>query len=211
MNREKVTVRQVFRKHWLLSGLYAIGILIVLFITVNRIAEIPWRYYRYWQTAGLYLFCLIGYSGVNVLSFLLLRKSSRWRLLFLPSLLCFICIAESRDLSIRKTDDKFECVRRLKQISAACFSYAELMGEYPDTLESLQTLDLLDENSLTCPGNHWHNPGDIDYLYFGKDVKYNREEPDKVLLQDKPENHPAHFCSKVFFSGDVVRMTESFR
>jgi len=65
MSTEKLTFKEVLLRHWLLAGLYAIGTLIVLWITVNRIAEIPWRYYRYWQTVGVYLLVLGGVCRVR--------------------------------------------------------------------------------------------------------------------------------------------------
>ena len=213
MNKEKQTFKEVLRRHWLLAGLYAIGTLIVLWITVNRIAEIPWRYYRYWQTVGVYLLVLIGYVGFDFLNFLLLRRSAWWRLLFLPSLIGFFVIADGIEPSIKKYTDRFACVSRMKQITAACFAYAESTGEYPDSLETLLRLGLLDEKAMTCPGNPWHNPGDIDYYYHGRGVKRSKEKPNWVLLQDKPGSHrdKSFLQSKTFFTGDVAHQRDSFR
>ena len=203
MDSKKLTFKQTLCRHWLLAGLYALGSLIVLRITVNRISEIPWRYYRYWQTAGVYLLVLAGYVGFNCLNFLLLRKSAWWRLLFSPSLIGFGVIADGLEPSIKKYTDHIECISRMKQITMVCFQYAERTGEYPDSLETLLRLELLDEKTLTCPGNPWHNPGDIDYLYFGKGCKIGNEaRRNDILLTDRPENHRGKpkFQGKVSFS-----------
>ena len=213
LRAEKLTFRQTLKWHWLLAGLYALGTLIVLWITVNRISEIPWRYYRYWQTAGGYLLVLAGYVGFNFLNFLLLRKSAWWRLLFIPSLIGFVVIADGLEPSIKKYEDSIKCTSQQKQIFMVCFLYAEQTGEYPDSLETLLRLGMLDEKLLTCPDNRWHNPGDIDYYYFGKGVKYRQEKPDRVLLQDKPGSHRdnSYRQSKVFFTGDARSQRDSFR
>ena len=213
LRAEKLTFRQTLKWHWLLAGLYALGTLIVLWITVNRISEIPWRYYRYWQTAGGYLLVLAGYVGFNFLNFLLLRRSAWWRLLFIPSLIGFVVIADGIEPSIKKYTDHIDCISNMKKITAACFQYAEQTGEYPDSLETLLRLELLDEKTLTCPGNPWHNPGDIDYYYLGRGVKYRKEKPDRVLLQDKPGSHRDNtfFQVKTFFTGDVRSQRDCFR
>jgi len=213
MNKEKLTFKEVLLRHGLLAGLYGFGTLIVLWITVDRIAEIPWRYYRYWQTVGVYLLVLAGYVGFNFLNFLLLRKSAWWRLLFIPSLIGFFYIADGIEPSIKKYADSMDCTSRMKQITAVCFAYAEQTGEYPDSLETLLRLKLLDDNALTCPGNRWHNPGDIDYYYLGRGVKHGKEKPNWVLLQDKPGSHrdKSFLQSKTFFTGDVAHQRDSFR
>ena len=210
---EKLTFKRTLCRHWLLAGLYALGTLIVIFEMSERIAGVPWRYYRYWQTTGVYLLVLAGYVGFNFLNFLLLRRSDRWQPLFIPSLIGFVVIAGGLEPSIKKYADKYECVSRIKQITAVCFAYAERTGEYPDSLETLLRLELLDEKTLTCPGNPWHNPGDIDYYYLGRGVKYRKEKPDRVLLQDKPGSHrdKSFFQSKAFFTGDVRRQWDSFQ
>ena len=203
LRAEKLTFRQTLKWHWLLAGLYALGTLIVLWVTVHRISEIPWRYYRYWQTAGVYLLVLTGYVGFNFLSFLLLRRSDRWQPLFIPSLIGFILIANSGEPSIKKYTDHIDCISRMKQITMVCFQYAERTGEYPDSLETLLRLGMLDEKLLTCPDNRWHNPGDIDYLYFGKGCKSgNTARRNDILLTDRPENHRGkpNFQGKVSFS-----------
>ena len=200
---KKLTFKQTLCRHWLLAGLYTLGTLIVLWVTVSRISEIPWRYYRYWQTAGVYLLVLAGYVGFDCLNLLLLRRSDRWQPLFIPSLIGFILIANSGEPSIKKYTDHIECISRMKQITMVCFQYAERTGEYPDSLETLLRLELLDEKTLTCPGNPWHNPGDIDYLYFGKGCKSGNEaRRNDILLTDRPENHRGKpkFQGKVSFS-----------
>ena len=213
MDSKKQTFKQTLCRHWLLAGLYALGSLIVLWETVNRISEIPWRYYRYWQTMGVYLLVLTGYVGFDCLYLLLLRRSDRWQPLFIPSLIGFVAAAGGIEPSIKKYADKYECVSRIKQITAVCFAYAERTGEYPDSLETLLRLELLDEKTLTCPGNPWHNPGDIDYYYLGRGVKYRKEKPDRVLLQDKPGSHRDNtfFQVKTFFTGDVRSQRDCFR
>ena len=213
MDSEKLTFKQTLCRHWLLAGLYALGSLIVLWVTVNRISEIPWRYYSYWQTAGVYLLVLTGYLAFICLSILLLRRSAWWRLLFIPSLIGFVAVAGGIEPSIKKYTDHIECISRMKQITAICFQYAERTGEYPDSLETLLRLELLDEKTLTCPGNPWHNPGDIDYYYLGRGVKYRKEKPDRVLLQDKPGSHRDNtfFQVKTFFTGDVRSQRDRFQ
>ncbi len=202
-NSEKLTFKQTLCRHWLLTGLYALGSLIVILKMTERIAGVPWRYYRYWQTAGVYLLVLAGYVGFNFLNFLLLRRSDQWQPLFIPSLIGFILIANSGEPSIKKYTDHIECTSRMKQITMICFQYAERTGEYPDSLETLLRLELLDEKTLTCPGNPWHNPGDIDYLYFGKGCKIGNEaRRNDILLTDRPKNHRGKpkFQGKVSFS-----------
>ena len=189
MNEEKLTFKQTLCRHWLLAGLYALGSLIVIFEMTERIAGIPWRYYRYWQTTGVYLLVLTGYLAFICLSILLLRRSAWWRLLFIPSFLYFLAV----DLSNPKLkNDAFSvepCHSHLKKIAMACKQYSNEFDVFPDSLEQLRDLGRIEENDLTCPANRWHNPGDVDYLYFGKGVRKSEADPDKILARDKPEFH----------------------
>ena len=191
MNKEKLTFGQVLRRHWLLAGLYAIGTLIVLWITVNRIAEIPWRYYRYWQTVGVYLLVFAGYVGFNFLNFLLLRRSAWWRLLFLPSFLFFLAEISSAGYkpTMKEILESFHCQHNLIVIATACKQYSDEFGVFPESLEQLRDLGYIGEKDLTCAGNPWHNPGDVDYLYFGKGIRKGEADPDKTLASDDPKLH----------------------
>ena len=189
MNSEKQTFKQTLCQHWLLTGLYVLGTLIVIFELTERIAGVPWRYYRYWQTTGVYLLVLTGYLAFACLSFLLLRRSAWWRLLFIPSFLYFLVV----DLSNPKLkNDAFSvepCHSHLKKIAMACKQYSNEFDIFPDSLEQLRDLGRIEENDLTCAANRWHNPGDVDYLYFGKGVRKSEADPDKILTRDKPEFH----------------------
>ena len=191
MDTEKLTFKEVLRRHWLLAGLYAFGTLIVLWITVNRIAEIPWRYYRYWQTVGVYLLVLGGYVGFDLLNLLLLRRSAWWRLLFLPSFLFFHAVLISAGPKSTKKDilESFRCQDNLLVIAMACEQYSNEFDVFPESLEQLRDLGYVGEKDLTCAGNPWHNPGDVDYLYFGRGVRKSEADPDKILAGDDPELH----------------------
>ena len=110
--------------------------------------------------------------------------------LFIPSLIGFAVIAGGLEPSIKKYADHIDCIRRMKQITMVCFQYAERTGEYPDSLETLLRLELLDEKTLACPGNPWHNPGENDYLYHGAGQHRDTVPGNMILLEDKPANHP---------------------
>ena len=189
MNKEKLTFKEVLRRHWLLAGLYAIGTLIVLWLMSRRIADIPWRYYRYWQTVGGNLLVLTGYVGFNLLNFQLLRRSVWWRLFFIPSFLYFWAVVLSDPVLKNDAIPSIQCKYNLGRIAWACKLYSDEFDVLPDSLEQLRDFGYIKENDLTCPCNRWHNPGDVDYLYFGKGVRKSEADPDKILLRDDPERH----------------------
>ena len=189
MDSGKQTFKQTLCRHWLLTGLYAVGSLIVIFEMTERIAGIPWRYYRYWQTAGVYLLVLTGYLAFTCLSFLLLRRSAWWRLLFIPSFLYFWVVVLSNPKLKNDVALGVICQSKLKVIAMVCKQYSNEFGVFPDSLEQLRNLGYLKESDLACPANRWHNPGDIDYLYFGKGIRKSEADPDKILARDKPEFH----------------------
>ncbi|MBQ9336553.1 MAG: hypothetical protein IJS14_04560 [Lentisphaeria bacterium] len=189
MVSKKLTFKQTLFRHWLLTGLYTLGLLIVIFEMTERIVGVPWRYYRYWQTTGVYLLVLTGYLVLICLSFLLLRRSAWWRLLFIPSFLYFLVVVLSDPVLKNDAVTVVICHSHLKAIAIACKQYSEEFGVFPDSLEQLRDLGRIDANDLTCAANRWHNPGDIDYLYFGKGVRKSEADPDKVLARDKPEFH----------------------
>ena len=186
---ETLTFKQTLCRHWLLTGLYAVGSLIVILEMTERIAGIPWRYYRYWQTAGVYLLVLTGYLAFICLSILLLRRSAWWRLLFIPSFLYFWVVVLSNPKLKNDVALGVICQSKLKVIAMVCKQYSEEFDVFPDSLEQLRDLGYLKENDLACPANRWHNPGDIDYLYFGKGIRKSEADPDKILARDKPEFH----------------------
>ena len=189
MDSEKLTFKQTLCRHWLLAGLYAVGSLIVIFEMTERIAGVPWRYYHYWQTAGVYLLVLTGYLALICLSFLLLRRSAWWRLLFIPSFLYFLVVVLSDPVLKNDAIPSIQCKSNLGRIAWACKQYSEEFDVFPDSLEQLRDLGRIEENDLTCAANRWHNPGDVDYLYFGKGVRKSEADPDKILARDKPEFH----------------------
>ena len=189
MDSEKLTFKQTLCRHWLLAGLYVLGTLIVIFEMTERIAGVPWRYYRYWQTTGVYLLVLTGYLAFIGLSFLLLRRSAWWRLLFIPSFLYFWVVVLSNPKLKNDVALGVICQSKLKVIAMVCKQYSNEFGVFPDSLEQLRNLGYLKESDLACPANRWHNPGDIDYLYFGKGVRKSEADPDKILARDKPEFH----------------------
>ena len=202
MNKEKLTFGQVLRRHWLLAGLYAIGTLIVLLITVNRIAEIPWRYYRYWQTVGGRIWLPLLYVYVAFLTFRLLQISRWAHLMIVPAVISFLYAVEPESPTLR-IFTHLDCMSNLRDIAIACRLYEEEHGVLPDSLKTLRDLDFVEEKTLACPDNPWHNPGDIDYLYFGNGCKSgDPARKNDILLTDRPENHQGKlkFQGKVSFS-----------
>jgi len=71
----------------------------------------------------------------------------------------------------------------------ACEQYSNEFDVFPESLEQLRDLGYVGEKDLTCAGNPWHNPGDVDYLYFGRGVRKSEADPDKILAGDDPELH----------------------
>ncbi|MBQ9336552.1 MAG: hypothetical protein IJS14_04555 [Lentisphaeria bacterium] len=200
MDSEKLIFKQTLCRHWLLAGLYALGTLIVLWITVNRISEIPCRYYRYWQTIAGWIWLPLLYVYVNVLTFRLLQISRWARLMLIPSVICFLYAVEPESPTLQIANH-LDCMSNQRAIALACLVYEDEFGTFPDSLKTLRDLELVEEKTLTCPGNPWHNPGDIDYLYFGKDFKSGGAGKNGILLTDRPENHrhKLKFQGKVYF------------
>ena len=202
MPEEKLTFKETLRRHWLLAALYAIGSLIVLLVTASRIIEIPWRYYRFWQTVCGRIWLPLLYVYVTFLTFRLLQISRWARLMIVPSVICFFYAVEPESPSLR-IFNHLECMGNLRAIAIACRLYEEDFGEFPDSLKTLCDMKLIEEKQLACPGNRWHNPGDIDYLYFGKGCKSgDPARKNDILLTDRPENHQGKlkFQGKVSFS-----------
>lgn len=189
MDMKKLTFKQTLFRHWLLTGLYTLGLLIVIFEMTERIVGVPWRYYRYWQTTGVYLLVLTGYLVLICLSFLLLSRSAWWRLLFIPSFLYFLVVVLSDPVLKNDAIPSIQCKSNLGRIAWACKQYSDEFDVFPDSLEQLRDLGYLKESDLACPANRWRNPGDVDYLYFGKGVRKSEADPDKILARDKPEFH----------------------
>ena len=157
-----------------------------LMSALERCACIPADYYRY-GFAVLKEFTLFSFLLTEILLMYLLLHFTKWgRLLFLRVLLISVSFVPAWWSYSGVYGKAMACRNNMKHLSIHCEQYAmDFGGHYPDALETLLKLGYTKECYLHCPGNPWHNPGSVDYDYFGKGSVLGKEEGEKVLFQDK--------------------------
>jgi len=91
------------------------------------------------------------------------------------------------------------------RIAWACKLYSDEFDVFPESLEQLRNLGYIKESDLTCPCNRWHNPGDIDYRYYGAGVRRDLQNDKDVLLKEKEKYHQMVSKDFITFEGSLVR------
>ena len=161
----------------------------ILFAVVS-IRAVPAGFYCRNEFIAAELFSVLIYAGISFAILYLVSKRPflRWIVLavILSGLLYFAVSPRSQPFA-----HKHQCKDNLRKIADACLNYAtDHQGYYPPSLEKLAGLKYINIETLHCPGNPWHNPGENDYLYHGAGQHRDTVPGNMVLLEDKPANHP---------------------
>ena len=204
------TLHERIKQHPAVSAYLLLLILVKLFFTVKTVAGIPLNYHLLYleilREAGIFL--LYPIFGILVLHTIPKHKTLAVILALIPVVLPIIQIV--RTPKALDYSRKIACSENLRKIADSCAAYAaDHQGYYPPSLEKLVELKYLGIETLHCPGNRWHNPGENDYQYFGAGVQLGKERGSAILVQDKPANHiPGKYGTKLLFDDRFISMKQ---
>jgi len=196
------------KHHPAASGFFFLLILVKLFFTGKAILTIPADYYlRHLEILReIGIFLLYPALMLLVLSLLPKHKIPAVILAIIPIVFPIVQVVHApKALDYSR---KIGCTANLRKIADSCAAYAaDHQGYYPPSLEKLVELKYINIETLHCPANRWHDPGENDYLYHGAGVQLGRECGSAILVQDKPGNHvPGRYGTKLLFEDRFVPM-----
>ena len=195
------------RKHPFAAGCLSVIVFITLFFTVYWFTDVPPTYYRWTSVCLVYLRDLIMVVLIAAIIYRII-KSSRligWTLLLI-GLVLWANWFLSHGHQPNKISNTFGCDAKMRNLYQVIQAYCDGNdGWYPPSLERLVELKQLTAEDVHCPACQWHNPGDIDYWYYGAGVRRSQQDDNDVLLRDKEKNHMKFTSDCLTFEGLRVR------
>ena len=207
IHTEEHAGKSFLRQNAVPAGILCFIILASAVRTGSRIAEVPLHYYQ-WATVFIHFlrdFAIVILSSAVLLWIIAKSKFIGWALLMIGALFwCYWLLPSPH--SSDKVRQSSACGRKMQHIHEVIMQYCEQNdGKFPASLEQLVRLKLLDREALHCPGCLWHNPDEVDYLYYGAGLRQGEENPEDVLLRDKGKNHFRFSFDGLTFNGRPVR------
>ena len=195
------------RKHPFAAGCLSVIVFITLFFTVYWFTDVPPTYYRWTSVCLGYLRDLIMVVLIAAIIYRII-KSSRligWTLLLIGLVLWANWLL-SHGQQPDKVSNMFGCAAKMWNLYQVVQAYCDRNdGWYPPSLEYLIELKQLTADDVHCPACKWHNPGDIDFWYYGAGVRRSQQDDNDVLLRDKGKNHMKFTSDCLTFEGMPVR------
>ena len=173
----------------LFSGFLLLILLLKIWYAGIVVHAVPAGYYRRYEFISQEVLMVVLWAAILSGIIFLVSKYDflRWIVTAAVLITVFIFLISPRTLPFLH---KRQCQANLRKIADSCAAYAsDHQGYYPPSLEKLVELKYLNIETLHCPGNRWHNPGENDYLYFGFGVRQGKEPSGRILVQDKTTNH----------------------
>lgn len=203
--------RHPCRKHPIAVGCLSVVLFITLLCIVVWILAVPANYYRWMPVCLGYLrnYLMVVLVATIIFRIIISSRLIGWTLLLIGFVPWAIWLMSHGQQS-GKVSKSFDCEDKMRHIYRVIQEYCDGNGGwYPPSLEHLIELKLLTTEDVHCPGCRWHNPGDIDYWYYGAGIQRRQQDDKDVLLRDKAKNH---FCSSrdcITFEGFRVRSVTS--
>ena len=188
------------------SGFLLLILLLKIWYAGIVVHAVPAGYYRRYEFISQEVLMVVLWAAILSGIVYLVSKYDflRWNVTATVLITVFFFLISPRTLPFVH---KRQCQANLRKIADSCVAYAaDHQGYYPPSLEKLVELKYLDMETLHCPANRWHNPGDIDYRYYGAGVRRDLQNDKDVLLKEKEKYHQMVSKDFITFEGSLVRI-----
>jgi|GEM_PF-5853333 len=199
--------RNAIQKNSAAAGCLSVIVLITAVCMICLINNVPLNYCLRTQVCLDHMRSFAAVFLISILIFWVVVRSRLigWTLLvigFVSWSLWLLSFARQPD----KVSKMLACQEKMRNIYRVIQEYCNGNDNwYPSSLERLIELKRLKPEEVHCPGCKWHNPGDIDYLYYGAGVRRDRQDDKDVLLKEKEKNHQMVSKDCITFEGRLVR------